>query len=143
LDETPSSAQVRDEPPAYTAKTIFEVLQERGVGWSIFFHDLPFALVFKRFAQDAQFTRRIRALFNGEASDLEHLAETGDLPSFAWIDPNFSDFRESAVAASDDHPPGDVSHGQGLVAQIYRMLSASPAWTKTLLLITYDEHGGF
>jgi phospholipase C len=143
LDETPSSAQVKQDPPAYTAKTIFEVLQERGVDWRIFFHDLPFALVFKRFAQDAQFTNRIRAIFNGAASDLEHLTETGDLPSLAWIDPNFSDFRESAAAASDDHPPGDVSHGQRLVAQIYNMLSASPAWTKTLLIITYDEHGGF
>jgi phospholipase C len=69
--------------------------------------------------------------------------DTGDLPSVAWIDPNFSDFRESVAAASDDHPPGSITNGQLLVARIYKCLSTSPAWSKTLLLIIYDEHGGF
>ncbi|HKB98236.1 MAG TPA: alkaline phosphatase family protein, partial [Terriglobales bacterium] len=143
MDTTPSADDVMKNPPAYTLKTIFEVLQERGVDWKIFFSDLPFAFVFKKFAQDAQYTQRMRALSNGAASDLEHAVETGDLPSVAWIDPNFSDFRESQAAASDDHPPGGITNGQRLVAQIYKSLSTSPAWTKTLLLITYDEHGGF
>ena len=111
--------------------------------WKIFFSDLPFAFVFKKFAQDAQYTQRMRALSNGAASDLQHAVETGDLPSVSWIDPNFSDFRESAAAASDDHPPGGITNGQWFVAQIYKSLFTSPAWTKTLLLITYDEHGGF
>ena len=140
---TPSADDVTKNPPAYPLKTIFEVLQEHGVDWKIFFSDLPFAFVFKKFAQDAQYTQRMRALSNGAASDLQHAVETGDLPSVSWIDPNFSDFRESAAAASDDHPPGGITNGQWFVAQIYKSLFTSPAWTKTLLLITYDEHGGF
>jgi phospholipase C len=143
LNTTPSADDVTKDPPAYTLKTIFEVLQEHSVDWKIFFSDLPFAFVFKRFAQDAQYTQRMRALSNGAASDLQHAVETGDLPSVSWIDPNFSDFRESVAAASDDHPPGGITNGQRFVAQIYKSLSTSPAWTKTLLLIIYDEHGGF
>jgi phospholipase C len=139
---TPSADEILKKPP-YPMKTIFEVLQDHTVDWKIFFSDLPFAFVFKRFAQDARYTQHMRAISNGAASDLQHAVETGDLPSVAWIDPNFSDFRESAAAASDDHPPGGITNGQRFVAQIYKSLSSSPAWTKTLLLITYDEHGGF
>ena len=142
-DTTPSADDVVTNPPSFPLNTIFEVLQDHGVDWRIFFSDLPFALVFTKFAQDAQFTQRLRALSNGDASDLAHAVETGDLPSVSWIDPNFSDFRESVAAASDDHPPGGITNGQRLVSRIYEWLSTSPAWTKTLLLITYDEHGGF
>jgi phospholipase C len=142
-DTTPSSKEVRDSPPAYTEKTIFEVLQEHGVEWNIFYSDIPFAIVYKRLIQDAQFTRRMLGLSIGDAADLEHAAELGDLPSVTWIEPNFSDFRESAAAASDDHPPGSITNGQRLVGDVYSALSRSPAWSKTLLIITYDEHGGF
>jgi phospholipase C len=145
MDTTPSAADVTKSPLvfAYTEKTIFEVLQDHKLDWKIFFSDLPFAFVFKAFAQDARLTQRMRTLSNGDGGDLEHAVTTGDLPCVSWIDPNFSDFRESVAAASDDHPPGGVTNGQRLVRQIYNYLSASPAWTKTLLLICYDEHGGF
>src|SRR5260221_12553602 len=100
MDTTPSPEDVMKNPPAYTLKTIFEVLQERGVDWEIFFSDLPFAFVFKKFAQDAQYTQRMRALSNGAESDLEHAVDTGDLPRAARLDSNFSDLRESQAAAS-------------------------------------------
>src|SRR5882724_11272648 len=126
MDTTPSADDVIKNPPSYTLKTIFEVLQERGVDWKIFFSDLPFAFVFKKFAQDAQYTQRMRALSNGAASDLEHAVETGDLPSVAWIDPNFSDFRENLTTTNNNHPPGGITNGQRLVAQIYKSLSTNP-----------------
>jgi len=74
-------------------------------------------------------------------------AETGDLPAVSWLDPRFTDVESGGFGsddtASDDHPPGDVSRGQQLVKQIYDALTRSPAWSKTLFVITYDEHGGF
>ena len=45
--------------------------------------------------------------------------------------------------SNDDHPPSDVSLGQALVLKVYDALASSPKWAKTLLVITYDEHGGF
>ncbi len=59
----------------------------------------------------------------------------GKLPAFSIIDPDF--------LASDDHPDHDIMRGQAFVSSVYRALAASPAWPKTLLIITYDEHGGF
>jgi phospholipase C len=68
----------------------------------------------------------------------------GNLPSVSWIDPHFKDLRVLAPDSNDDHPPSDVIAGQDLVLTVYHALSANAAtWAKTLLIITYDEHGGF
>jgi phospholipase C len=47
------------------------------------------------------------------------------------------------VGSNDDHPPSDVRAGQELVLRVFNALARSPAWEQTLLVITYDEHGGF
>jgi len=41
------------------------------------------------------------------------------------------------------HPDHDVSVGDQLIKDVYEALRSSPAWNKTALVITYDEHGGF
>lgn len=62
-------------------------------------------------------------------------AKNGTLPNFSMIDPDY--------LASDDHPSHNILRGQAFVASVYKALAESPLWTKTLLIITYDEHGGF
>jgi phospholipase C len=62
-------------------------------------------------------------------------AQNGTLPPFSVIDPDFS--------ANDDHPSHNIKLGQAFVASIYKAIAESPAWFKTLLIVTYDEHGGF
>jgi len=62
-------------------------------------------------------------------------AASGDLPNFAIIDPGFT--------SNDDHPDHNIQLGQILIGSIYKALAEGPAWHKTLLIITYDEHGGF
>jgi phospholipase C len=69
-------------------------------------------------------------------------AAAGELPSFSWIDPNFVDLG-GLQGANDDHPPSDIMAGQELVLKVYNAIATSPLWERTLLLIVYDEHGGF
>ena len=76
------------------------------------------------------------------ASFLEDAAN-GHLPSVAWLDPNFKDLNLYGGDSNDDHPPSDVRDGQALVLAVYHALASSPQWKKTMLVITYDEHGGF
>jgi phospholipase C len=40
------------------------------------------------------------------------------------------------------HPPHNIAYGEQLVAQVYNAVRAGPKWRQTLLIITYDEHGG-
>ena len=68
----------------------------------------------------------------------------GHLPAVSWIDPHFKDLRVLAPDSNDDHPPSDVIAGQDLILTVYHALSSNATtWPKTLLIVTYDEHGGF
>jgi len=44
---------------------------------------------------------------------------------------------------TDDHPHSDVRNGDAFLAKIYDALTTGPAWAKTVLIITFDEWGGF
>jgi phospholipase C len=65
-------------------------------------------------------------------------ARTGTLPAYGFIEPHFFD----SAAQSDQHPPADIRPGEALIHDVYASLVASPCWEKTLLIVTYDEHGG-
>lgn len=64
----------------------------------------------------------------------EH-AEAGKLPNISIVEPDFS--------TADDHPPADVRLGQAFISSIYDALANSPQWDRCLMLVFYDEHGGF
>jgi phospholipase C len=61
--------------------------------------------------------------------------KAGRLPPVTYIDPFFGE--------NDDHPPLHPIMAQALIAAVYNALAASPQWKNTMLVITYDEHGGF
>ncbi len=67
-------------------------------------------------------------------------ARAGALPNVAFIDPHFIELPPDANC---DGPPSDVKDGQAFVRNVVEAVVASPAWEKTLLLVVYDEHGGF
>jgi len=69
-------------------------------------------------------------------------AANGRLAALTWIDPNFG-YPMHGAYENDDHPPADVAAGQELVLKVYHALTQGPLWEKTLLIIVYDEHGGF
>ena len=62
-------------------------------------------------------------------------AREGALPAFSLIEPDY--------ALSDMHPPRKLALGEAFVASVVRAVEQSPQWSRTLLVITYDEHGGF
>ena len=69
-------------------------------------------------------------------------AAKGQLPAVTWIDPNFG-YPMHGSYENDDHPPADVLAGQELALKVYHAVTQSPLWEKILLIILYDEHGGF
>jgi phospholipase C len=103
---------------------------------------------FRRVVQHAMEPRReaygdeVAAIIRLGTGFLEDAAN-GDLPSVAWIDPNFVDLSILEANSNDDHPPSDIRSGQELVMMVFRALAESPCWKETMLIVTYDEHGGF
>jgi phospholipase C len=134
--------------PLYALPSFVRHLDRAKVFWRWYAHEYVATLRLSderyRFSLSARnfryFNRRTAALGR---SFLEHAA-AGNLAPVSWIDPNFVDFDLLGPAGSnDDHPPSDVKAGQQLVLALYTALASSPKWSKTLLVVTYDEHGGF
>ncbi len=67
-------------------------------------------------------------------------ARSGQLPHVTFIDPHYV---ELPPGGNSDGAPADVALGQDLVQRVCEAVIAGPAWEKTLLIIVYDEHGGF
>ena len=74
------------------------------------------------------------------ASDLQ-----GPYPySYTFIEPNYGDVTGNTyVGGSSQHPMDDVYGGEALIKAVYEAIRNSPLWETSLLIITYDEHGGF
>jgi phospholipase C len=87
-------------------------------------------------------TQLLESPIVGPDSFLDDVA-SGHLREVSWIDPNFIDLKVLDPASNDDHPPSDVKAGQALVMEVYEALRNSRDWDSTLLVILYDEHGGF
>ncbi len=145
-----------DSPPIYHLPSFVRHLDNvKGVSWATFVHDTTPILwavdndyPFKHLLDEhvAWFDGHFRPPHLG-ATFLQRAA-AGKLPSVSWIDPSFADLRTGLMRlisppSNDDHPPSDVTLGQALVLKVYDALASSPLWAKTLLVITYDEHGGF
>lgn len=63
-------------------------------------------------------------------------------PNVIFIEPEYTDGPHNAP--NDDHPPTGIAPGQAFLADIYNALTSNPKkWAKTMLVVTYDEHGGF
>lgn len=59
-----------------------------------------------------------------------------------FIEPEYADAPMSDP--NDDHPPAQIAKGQEFIRQIYEIVTSNKQrWQKTLMIITYDEHGGF
>jgi phospholipase C len=64
------------------------------------------------------------------------VAKGGTLPAFTFLEPSWSSTGNS------QHPNYDVALGEQLIHDVYETLREGPGWPQTLLVITYDEHGG-
>jgi phospholipase C len=114
-----------------TLPTIWSRLEEKGLSGRYYFSDVPFlALWGTRYAS-------ISKPFSQFMID----AANGTLPNVAYIDPRFED--EGSGTSGDDHPHADIRNGEVFLNQIYDAVRTSPNWSKTVLIINYDEWGGF
>jgi len=72
----------------------------------------------------------------GRFSDFQARAKAGTLAPYTFLEPAWGNVGNS------QHPVTDVSLGEKLIYDVYQTVRGGPGWAKTLLIITYDEHGG-
>lgn len=121
----------------YLMETVFNRLEEDAkVPWRVYFHDIPQSIILTRLWADAV------AHFRDFNDDFIRDAGSGNLPAYSFIEPRYFAEPISKKMPNDQHPPHDVSYGESLIASVYNAVRGGPGWKNTLLIITYDEHGG-
>jgi phospholipase C len=65
------------------------------------------------------------------------------LANLTFIDNVGNTLNEGGAFSIDDHPYSDIRNGQAFLNDVYNALRQHPDWERTLLIINYDEWGGF
>ncbi len=138
-----ASVFLPDQPLAY------DWLTQHGVSWCAYqWGDFfPFMSLMPRWLPEITTSLALsdaggRGRFRRYARFAEHWGGAAPMPSVIFIEPEYTDGPHATP--NDDHPPTGIARGQAFLADIYRTLIANPQrWRNTLLLVTYDEHGGF
>lgn len=116
-----------DEP------TIYNRLLAADKSWASYFFDQN---EIKQFSQVNTQAANFRDFETQFAQDLQN----GSFPTYSFIVPRF--FAKSGPVNSM-HGPFDARPADQLVAEVYNALRSSPVWDTSLLVVTFDEHGGF
>jgi phospholipase C len=126
-----SQGHMDDKTTTYTCPTIFGLLSKNNIGWSIYgYIDPPLT------RQDFPDTTGADESHFGLFTDFQAAAANGTLAAYTFLEPSWD------AAGNSQHPNYDVALGEQLIHDVYYALRNGPNWNQTLLIITYDEHGG-
>ena len=165
IDDSPYD--LLDYPPA---GTIFDMLSRHGISWANY-HCAPgdddsrfrhyvrhkrkkarrrlrsvlgrhFPAAPQDVQKDIQFTADVFPFgigrYMGHVRSTEEFfahADTGTLPAFSLVDPDFDTYSEEN--------PQDIRRGESFAAEVINRVLHGKSWPHTLLIWTYDEHGGY
>jgi phospholipase C len=122
------------DPLDWDVPTIYNVLQACGASWAVYSDTLLTPSLTR-----TMFPKLWDPMLNGHFSRFTEFVDAcanDTLPRYSFIEPCF------LLQPNDQHPPHDVQAGEAFLHEIWNAVSTSPGWAKTLLIITYDEHGG-
>jgi phospholipase C len=147
-----------DAPPPHG--TIFDSLSAHNVNWCDYFSDLPMTSVIPSIIlKHADHHAPIAKFF--------HDCQAGTLPAVSFVDPRIgvasdvgaplkslpgivqdalkvlgADFGSTDPAETEEDPQ-DMYWGEAWAATLVQAVLDSKAWSRTLLIYIYDEHGGY
>jgi phospholipase C len=122
---------------------VFDWLSKRGVPWRVYSAGLPFLTLMPKMWS---------AMLNGDHfRSFDHLAHDvqsepdGTFPRVIVVEPDYEDSPVHISGhACDNHPPLSMAFGETFLQQVYEAITSNEKrWAKTLLILMYDEHGGF
>ena len=148
--ETPGIAAAKAAVGSCSWSTMPEALSDKGVSWKIYqpagtsvgpAESLALAtgfnvmLYFKQFLADPTSSLYKQAFLPTWPDEFTADVRAGTLPAVSWMLPPI---------VESEHPNGPPNDGEWYVSQVLQTLVSNPAvWAKTLMLVLYDENGGF
>ena len=126
-----SQGHMDDKTHTFTSPSIFGLLESHQLSWGIYGYDAQ-PLTKSTFTDIAGVPASRFGLFSAFTA----AAAAGTLPAFSFLEPNWGS------SGNSQHPNYDVALGERFIHDVYQAVRGGPGWPQTLLVITYDEHGG-
>jgi phospholipase C len=126
-----SQGHLDNHVKVFTCPSIFGSLTKSNIDWGIYGYNRdPLTRL------DYTDTQNANESHFGHFRDFQTRADAGTLPAYTFLEPSFG------AGGNSQHPNYDVASGEQLIHDTYYALRNSPNWNDTLLIVTYDEHGG-
>ena len=147
LDDSPSGLSIAGNTvfDGYTFNngTIFDRLEDACIEWRVFAGDsFPVTL-----SLSGMTVNELQGRIHDFDDFAEAVNESDYSAAYTFIEPDYgNDLPPSAedfTCGNSQHPLDDVTRGERLIKTVYETLRNSPHWDDSVLLVTYDEHGGF
>jgi phospholipase C len=126
-----SQGHMDDKTHTFTSPSIFGLLGSHQLDWAIYGYNAQ-PLTKGNFPDTSSAPASHFGLFDAFKS----AAAAGTLPPFTFLEPDWGSTGNS------QHPNYNVALGEQLIYDVYQAVRTGPGWPATLLIVTYDEHGG-
>ena len=117
--------------PCINTKVLPDELQQAGVSWKEYRGNNPWV-------QPLRMVRHVRfsSMYRNVVSDERFVQDlhAGKLPAVSWLTPSFP---------LSDHPPASICEGENWFVRTMNQLMASPEWSSTAVILTWDDFGGY
>jgi Phospholipase C len=147
LDDSPSSFDTVTttliDGYRFDNGTIYDRLEDKCLDWLVFEGDeTPQVFALSGMTYNA---------LQGRFRDFEDFRDSVNDPNFpasyTFIEPDYGNILpgtpEDFTCGNSHHPLDDVTRGEKLIKDVYEAVRNSPHWESSLIVITWDEHGGF
>jgi phospholipase C len=140
LDHSPSTAEIAEwdsvDGFSFANGTIFDRMKSASLSWRIYAgDDFPIVGALKGINIVTDIHH-----YSDFASDV---AQSNYPASYTHIEPSYGHFWSDYKCGTSQHPLDDVTRGESLIKATYEAIRNSPLWSSSLIIITWDEHGGF
>jgi phospholipase C len=124
--------------------TLFQLLEAAGHSWRVYHDDFfPQVLAIKHMVDPfRRNTRQFSWLRRGQKEFFVNDLANNYGVDYTFIEPDYG-LSSSFAHSNCQHPKGSMAEGEALIKYVYESIRNSAVWPQSLLIVSYDEHGGF
>jgi phospholipase C len=123
--------RIDDSVSISSLPTIFDRLAAAGVSHNYYYSNVPYLTLW---AVQYLGISKLHSDFLAQAAN-------GTLPAVSFVDPFYTVLDDGT--GNDDHPHADIREGDLFLHDLFEAVASGPAWSSTVMIINFDEWGGF